>query len=131
MAHEIGTILPDLGNRLRLEPSFRADNPDALIASARKATEVGWDCLRIGWKSDAVSPYEPRAHIAEIARWMIQARDALGSAVMLGVDYHHRLSIAEAASFCQKMPRGTLDFLEEPIRDETPEAHARSFGTVR
>ena len=42
---------------------------------------------------------------------------------MLGIDYHHRLSVAEAASFCQKMPRGTLDFLEEPIRDETPEAY--------
>ena len=43
--------------------------------------------------------------------------------VVLGIDYHHRLSVAEAASFCQKMPRGTLDFLEEPIRDETPEAY--------
>ena len=42
---------------------------------------------------------------------------------MLGIDYHHRLTVAEAASFCQKMPRGTLDFLEEPIRDETPEAY--------
>ena len=42
---------------------------------------------------------------------------------MLGIDYHHRLSVAEAASFCQKMPSGTLDFLEEPIRDETPEAY--------
>ncbi|HHE73435.1 MAG TPA: mandelate racemase/muconate lactonizing enzyme family protein, partial [Chloroflexi bacterium] len=31
---------------------------------------------------------------------------------------------AEAASFCQRMPSGTLDFLEEPIRDETPEAYA-------
>jgi galactonate dehydratase len=33
-------------------------------------------------------------------------------------------SVAEAASFCQRMPRGTLDFLEEPIRDECPEAYA-------
>ena len=43
--------------------------------------------------------------------------------MVLGVDYHHRLSVAEAASYCQKMPSGTLDFLEEPIRDETPEAY--------
>ncbi len=43
--------------------------------------------------------------------------------VVLGIDYHHRLSVAEAASFCQRMPSGTLDFLEEPIRDETPEAY--------
>ena len=42
---------------------------------------------------------------------------------MLGIDYHHRLTVAEAASFCQQMPSGTLDFLEEPIRDETPEAY--------
>jgi galactonate dehydratase len=44
--------------------------------------------------------------------------------VALGIDYHHRLSVAEAASYCQKMPPGTLDFLEEPIRDETPAAYA-------
>ena len=25
--------------------------------------------------------------------------------------------------FCQKLPPGTLDFLEEPLRDETPEAY--------
>jgi galactonate dehydratase len=41
----------------------------------------------------------------------------------LGIDYHHRLNVAETASFCQRMPSGTLDFLEEPIRDETPEAY--------
>jgi galactonate dehydratase len=33
------------------------------------------------------------------------------------------LSVAEAASFCQRMPSGTLDFLEEPIRDESPGAY--------
>ena len=31
--------------------------------------------------------------------------------------------MAEAASFCNKLGRGVLDFLEEPIRDETPEAY--------
>ena len=67
--------------------------------------------------------YEPREHIATTARWCAKAREALGPDVVLGVDYHHRLSVAEAASFCQKMPRGTLDFLEEPIRDEAPEAY--------
>ena len=67
--------------------------------------------------------YEPREHIAATARGCVEAREALGGDVVLGIDYHHRLTIAEAASFCQKMPRGTLDFLEEPIRDETPEAY--------
>jgi len=31
--------------------------------------------------------------------------------------------VAETASFCQMMPSGTLDFVEEPIRDECPEAY--------
>ena len=53
----------------------------------------------------------------------MKAREDLGDAVVLGVDYHHRLSVAEAASYCQEMPSGTLDFLDEPIRDETPEAY--------
>ena len=55
--------------------------------------------------------------------WQIQLREAIGPGPVLGIDYHHRLSVAEAASFCQRMPSGTLDFIEEPIRDETPEAY--------
>ena len=38
---------------------------------------------------------------------------------MLGIDYHHRLTVPETASFCQRMPSGTLDFIEEPIRDQS------------
>jgi galactonate dehydratase len=84
-----------------------------------------------GWKAMRLSPanhenrdiYEPRESVALTAEWCARAREALGSEVVLGIDYHHRLSVAETASFCQKMPRGTLDFLEEPIRDEAPEAY--------
>ena len=68
--------------------------------------------------------FEPRPSIAQTAEWMTKLRAAVGHGPVLGVEYHHRLSVAEAASFCQKMPPGTLDFLEEPIRDETPEACA-------
>ncbi len=48
----------------------------------------------------------------------------MGLGPIFGIDYHHRLSVAETASFSQRMPPGTLDFLEEPIRDESPEAYA-------
>ena len=54
----------------------------------------------------------------------MKLRDEVGRAPVLGIDYHHRLSVAEAASFCQMMPPATLDFLEEPIRDECPEAYS-------
>lgn len=97
---------------------------EAMIEQARMLVEAGWTAMRLSPSGhEEASLYEPREHIGATARWCTKAREALGDDVVLGIDYHHRLSVAEAASFCQKMPRGTLDFLEEPIRDETPEAY--------
>jgi galactonate dehydratase len=95
-----------------------------MIDQARELLALGWTAIRLfphGHGNGDI--YEPRQSIGETAKWCIKTREALGDNVVLGVDYHHRLSVAEAASFCQKMPSGTLDFLEEPIRDETPEAY--------
>jgi len=95
-----------------------------MIEQVRELMAMGWNAIRLfpaGHDSRGV--YEPRESIAETAKWCVRAREELGETVVLGVDYHHRLSVAEAASYCQKMPSGTLDFLEEPIRDETPEAY--------
>jgi len=95
-----------------------------MIEQAKELMDMGWSAIRLfPADHDSSGVYEPRPSIAETAKWCVKAREALGDAVVLGVDYHHRLSVAEAASYCQKMPSGTLDFLEEPIRDETPEAY--------
>ncbi len=95
-----------------------------MIAQARMLIAHGWNAMRLSPAGHGnATHYEPREHIATTAKWLVKAREELGHEVVLGIDMHHRLSIAEAASFCQKMPRGTLDFLEEPIRDETPEAY--------
>jgi galactonate dehydratase len=69
--------------------------------------------------------FEPREALAVTAEWTTRVREAVGPGVTLGIDWHHRLSIAEAASYCQRMPSGTLDFLEEPIRAESPDAYAQ------
>ncbi len=117
-----------LGGRQRDRiPTFattHAEPGPEMIEQAEKLVRHGWTCMRLspsGHENRDI--YEPREHIAASAKWCVKAREALGGDVVLGIDYHHRLSVAEAASFCQKMPRGTLDFLEEPIRDETPEAY--------
>ena len=108
-------------------PTFATTSAEpgpAMIDQSRLLMEKGWTCFRLTCADHGTTTvYEPRESIAVTARWLIAAREALGETVTLGVDYHHRLSVAEAASFCQKMPSGTLDFLEEPIRDETPEAY--------
>ena len=117
-----------LGGRQRDRiPTFASTSAppgEEMIEQAKALIAVGWTAMRLSPSGHGhPDTYEPREHIAATAKWCIRAREELGEDVVLGIDYHHRLSVAEAASFCQKMPSGTLDFLEEPIRDETPEAY--------
>jgi galactonate dehydratase len=99
-----------------------------LLDDVQLLLEAGWTVIRTtpGHPDHESDPdlFEPRESIALTAEWLTRLRQEVGPAPVLGIDYHHRLSVAEAASFCQRMPSGTLDFLEEPIRDEAPEAYA-------
>ena len=100
-----------------------------LIEDAELLISEGWNVIRTwmhapGEQRENGDPvYEPWESIGPTAHWLNKLREAVGDRAVLGIDYHHRLSVAEAASFCQKLGRDTLDFLEEPIRDETPEAY--------
>ena len=97
-----------------------------MIEQAQWLLDNGWTAFRLSTDQMGINDdnmYEPRQSIASSAEWLIKAREELGNKAVIGVDYHHRLSVAEAASFCQMMPPHTLDFIEEPIRDETPEAY--------
>ncbi len=97
---------------------------DVAIERARELHEQGWQAIRFfPFGQNSRDIFEPRESIGATARMLNKAREELGDDVVLGLDYHHRLSVAEAASFCNKLGRGVLDFLEEPIRDETPEAY--------
>ena len=103
-----------------------APTSDAEAAELVKLIEDGWDCMRLSRPTVAAADpteYDPRRNLGPTADALVRARQLLGTGVSLGIDYHHRLSVAETASFCQRMPSGTIDFLEEPIRDECPEAY--------
>ena len=98
-----------------------------LIEDTKLLISRGWNVIRTvpGHPDTGGDPnlFEPRESIGLTAQWLTKLREEVGPGPVLGIDYHHRLSVAEAASFCQRMPAGTLDFVEEPIRDETPEAY--------
>jgi len=96
--------------------------------------EKGWNVIRTGMARRSLERlpsmhaedellFEPWESLTLTAEWLTKLRAEVGLGPVLGIDYHHRLSVAETASFCQRMPKGTLDFLEEPIRDESPEAY--------
>ena len=102
-----------------------------VIEDSRRLIAEGWSVIRYrpdhpgtgGLTGRDEAFFEPRESIALTAEWLTKVREAVGMPPVLGIDYHHRLNVAEAAAFCQMMPRGTLNFLEEPIRDETPAAY--------
>ena len=103
-----------------------AGSLEQLVANAGLLLENGWSVIRTGMASRPASgkgQFEPRESIGVTAEWLAALRAEIGPDPVLGIDYHHRLTVAEAASFCQRMPPGTLDFLEEPIRDESPGAY--------
>ena len=118
-----------LGGRQRdTVPSFASstgESAEEVLSQARALIEAGWECIRIVpsyYKRGEI--FEPRKSITATARDLVALRRELGPEPAIGIDYHHRLSPAETASFCNMLPAGTLDFLEEPIRCETPEAYA-------
>jgi galactonate dehydratase len=94
-----------------------------MIKQGLDLLDKGWTAFRLSVVGDSENIFEPRESIAKTSEWLIKAREEIGPKAVLGVDYHHRLTVAETASFCQMMPIHTLDFLEEPIRDECPEAY--------
>lgn len=108
-------------------PTANGATGEQLLDSIKLLWESGWRVIRTGSLQPRAPErpdiWEPRESIGYTAEWLVKARELLGSELTLGIDYHHRLSIAETASFCQRMPSGTLDFIEEPIRDESPEAY--------
>ena len=95
------------------------DQAKEFMAQGINAFRMSYDKMDI----EAGGVFEPRESMANSAEWLIKTREQLGNRPVIGIDYHHRLNVAETASFCQMMPTHTLDFIEEPIRDETPEAY--------
>jgi len=103
-----------------------------IIETAQAAVDAGWEVLRFtpampdaGWSGGDGSTYEPLDSIDLAVDLLHQLRRALPSRIRLAVDFHHRLSPAEASYFCRRVEDVHLLFLEEPIRCEDPAAYAR------
>ena len=118
------------GKQREWVPTFASgggSTPEEVVDVGQRIWADGYKAMRLNLSTigedDDPDLFEPRESIAPTAEALIKAREALGLEPVIGIDYHHRLSVAESASFCQMMPTHTLDFIEEPIRDETPEAY--------
>lgn len=103
--------------------------PDC-VDGAKDFVSKGWRNLRFGvgmrsterQRSDG-AVFEPMESLELAAHWIREVRRAVGTGIGLSIDFHHRLSVAEAALFCQKIADAHLMFLEEPIRAQAPQAY--------
>jgi len=107
--------------------SVRFATREELLEYSKTCVKEGWTVLRLApaeFESQVdTGKFEPRESIAKLSKWVTELRKEVGPDITIGIDYHTRLTVAQTYSFMQRMPRGTIDFLEEPIRDENPEAY--------
>lgn len=111
--------------------SFMAETVEQSLEKTRMLVKAGWDCVRIypSGFSDGTT-FNPRKSLGGTVEILKAIRAEFGPDLTIGIDLHHRYSPAEIASFCNLLPKGTLDFLEEPIRSEAPEAYAMLRGVT-
>jgi len=102
------------------------------VRAAQDHVARGWRYLRFspgmadeGWTGDDGAVYEPMESLELAAHWIREVRQAVGPSVGLSIDFHHRLTVAEAALFCHKIADVDLMFLEEPIRVESVKAYGQ------
>jgi len=113
-------------------------NGPASVERARELAESGWRYLSFvpgmgdeGWTDEHADFYEPIESIELAVHWLGEIRRVLGSSVELSIDFHHPLSVAEAALFCQRVEPLHLHFVEEPIRAESAEAYRQLRSMTR
>ncbi|MRI00086.1 mandelate racemase/muconate lactonizing enzyme family protein [Kriegella sp. EG-1] len=104
--------------------SIRFTTKEELLEYSKICIQEGWKVLRLApaefETQEDKSTFEPRLSIAILADWITTLRKEVGNEITIGIDYHTRLNVAETYSFVKRMPAGTIDFLEEPIRDQNP-----------
>ena len=124
-----------LGGATRQQVTCFIDGPagagESYADQAEDLVRRGWKTIRFApetgdpdFRQDRDSTFEPWESIDWTADQIRQARKRVGPHVRLAIDYHHRLNLAEAAAFCQRIRDVDLMFLEEPIRSESPDAYS-------
>ena len=107
--------------------SVRFTTKEELLDYSKTCVNAGWNVLRLApaefESQNDKSHFEPTESISVLSDWLIELREEVGKKVIIGIDYHTRLTVPETSYFLKRMPNATIDFIEEPIRDENPEAY--------
>ena len=117
--------------RVRCFVDAVAGEGDTLAEQTEHLMNQGWSTVRFApemsdpdFRPQADGLFEPWESLQWMADQLHEVRARVGPSLRLAVDFHHRLSVAEAAEFARQVEDIGLMFLEEPIRAESPDAYA-------
>lgn len=118
-------------DRIRMYVHGGGRTPAEAAASALKAKEAGFTCLKTG-----MTPHPPRlvdtpAVADEVAARLAAMRDAVGADFDLAIDCHGRLSPAMAVRLCDAVEPMRPLWVEEPLMCENIDALALVYRKVR
>lgn len=118
--------------RVPVFPTIGSLDPAEALEGAVRLADDGWSVIRLMCvnPSEDDGVFEPLESVYRTAALVRELRARIDPAVAIGVEFHHRLSVAEAIAFGEAVPRGALAFLEEPIRAESPAAYGALRGRI-
>lgn len=98
---------------------------ETLIEEAKLLIDNGWNSIRTAshLHNAPDNTYNPNDAVGPTALWLNKLREAVGEDVTIGIDWHSRLDIGQTVRFANKLNPGTLDYIEEPLRSQSPEAY--------
>ena len=77
-----------------------------LLKQCKSLLSSGWNVLRLApaeyETSKGGETFEPRESINLLSKWLLDLRIEIGNDPILGIDYHHRLTIPETVSFIHR-----------------------------
>lgn len=106
---------------IRVYGWIHGDTPEAMAASARERAAQGFSVMKMGIPGP-VNIVDSPAVVDTVVQSVAAVRQAVGSAVQFGVDFHGRVSPAMAVRLAKVLEPYEPMFIEEPVLPENVDA---------
>lgn len=108
---------------IRVYGWLNGDTPEVIAESARLRVEQGFRVLKMGI-TGPMNIIDTPALVAQNVDMVAAVRDAVGSGIQFGVDFHGRVSPAMAVRLARALEPYEPMFIEEPVLPENVDALA-------
>jgi len=112
-------------DRLMVYQWVGGDEPEEIAESAVRDVEHGYRAIKLNFVGE-FRPLETAAAVDRAVERVAAVRDAVGEEVLIGVDFHGRVSKPMALELVRRLEPYDPMFVDQPLLPE----HADSFGSI-